>query len=76
MRRVLAAVQDVTGDFAAMTSRALQICEETAAQRELVEIRDFMRWLVQGGFVFLGYCRYRVAPADGHRAIEAEAGSR
>jgi glutamate dehydrogenase len=75
LRRVLAAVQDVTGDFAAMTSRALQICEETAAQRELVEIRDFMRWLVQGGFVFLGYCRYRVAPADGHRAIEAEAGS-
>jgi len=75
LRRVLTQVQQVTSDFGAMTARALQICEETAAQRELVEIRDFLRWLVQGGFLFLGYRRYRVAPVDGRRAITAESGS-
>jgi glutamate dehydrogenase len=75
LRRVLGEVQEVTGDFAAMTARALQICEETAAQRELVEIRDFIRWLVQGGFVFMGYRRYRVTTDDGHRALVAEPGS-
>lgn len=75
LRRVLTQVQEVTGDFTAMTARALQICEETAAQRELVEIRDFFRWLVQGGFLFLGYRRYRVAPIDGRHAIVAEPGS-
>ena len=36
---------------------------ETAAERELCAARDFLRWLVQGGFVFLGYRRYRVTGA-------------
>src|SRR5262249_7687369 len=49
-----------------------QICEETAAQRELVEARDFLRWLVQGGFIFLGYRRYRVSGGDGTGKITAE----
>jgi glutamate dehydrogenase len=60
VRMVLTEVHQATGDFERMTARALQICEETAAERELVEVRDFLRWLVQGGFVFLGYRRYRV----------------
>ena len=57
---ILTEVGDATGDFNRMTERSLQICEETAANRELVEVRDFLRWLVQGGFVFLGYRRYLV----------------
>jgi glutamate dehydrogenase len=75
LRRVLTEVQDVTTDFTAMTSRALEICEETAAQRELVEIRDFLRWLVQGSFVFLGYRHYTVAAMNGRRAIVADQAS-
>ena len=43
-----------------MTARALEICDETAATRGLVEVRDFLRWLVQDGFVFLGYRQYSV----------------
>jgi glutamate dehydrogenase len=61
VRMVLTEVHQATADFERMTARALQICEETAAERELVEVRDFLRWLVQGGFVFLGYRRYRVS---------------
>ena len=70
----------VTEDFEPMTARALAICEQTAALRELVEARDLLRWMVNGGFVFLGYRSYRVqnsqAPAgDGRPALEIEPGS-
>jgi glutamate dehydrogenase len=75
LARVLTSVHDATSDFRAMTDRALQICEESAATRELVEIRDFLRWLVQGGFVFLGYRRYRVDSHEGQRTIVTEGGS-
>ncbi len=62
---ILTEVHEATGDFDEMTGRALQICEETAAIRELVEVRDLLRWLVQGGFVFLGFRRYLVSGDDG-----------
>ncbi len=72
LAEVLDEVRQVTGDFGAMTRRALEICDETAATRGLVEIRDFLRWLVQDGFVFLGYRRYRVVNRDGRRALVAD----
>jgi glutamate dehydrogenase len=72
LKGVLEQVRSATGDFEAMTARALEICEETAAQRELVEVRDLLRWLVGGGFVFLGYRRYRVGESDGHRTLEVD----
>ena len=69
LRQILAQVAAATADFGAMTARALQICQETARQRELVEIRDFLRWLVQGAFVFLGYRHYRVEREQGQHLI-------
>ena len=72
LKGVLEQVRSATGDFEAMTTRALEICEETAAQRELVEVRDLLRWLVGGGFVFLGYRRYRVAEDGGRRTLEVD----
>ncbi len=72
---ILTEVREATSDFDAMTGRALQICEETAPQRELVEVRDFLRWLVQGGFVFLGYRRYLVTIADGAGKFSLDPGS-
>jgi glutamate dehydrogenase len=71
MHEVLAA----TGDFAAMTARALQICDELALARELVEVRDFLRWLANGGFLFLGYERYVVNQVDGDTGLIIEPGS-
>ncbi|HXN12745.1 MAG TPA: hypothetical protein VN865_06570, partial [Candidatus Acidoferrales bacterium] len=62
---ILTEVHEATSDFEAMTDQALQICEETAAIRELIEVRDLMRWLINGGFVFLGFSRYLVSRDDG-----------
>ncbi len=72
---ILTEVGDATGDFNRMTERSLQICEETAANRQLVEVRDFLRWLVQGGFVFLGYRRYLVSISDDTGKFALDAGS-
>jgi glutamate dehydrogenase len=69
LREVLEQVRSATGDFDAMTARALEICEETVAQRELVEVRDLLRWLVGGGFIFLGYRRYRISEDGGRRML-------
>ncbi len=72
---ILREVRQATGDFETMKGRALRICEETSSQRALVEVRDFLRWLVQGGFVFLGYRSYSIA-GDGKAArIRVDAGS-
>ncbi len=69
----------VTEDFEPMTARALAICEQTAAVRELVEARELLRWMVNGGLVFLGYRSYRVlaspASSDGRQVLEIEPGS-
>ncbi len=75
IRRILEDVRAATGDFDEMTARALRICEETASQRELVEVRDFLRWMVQGGFVFLGYRRYNASGSDGAGDLAVEFGS-
>jgi glutamate dehydrogenase len=75
VRAVLVDVRKATGDFEVMTSRALQICEESAAQRGLIDMRDFLRWLVQGGFVFLGYRRYKVSGSDGAGKFAADLGT-
>jgi glutamate dehydrogenase len=75
LRSIAADVHVATADFDTMTARALRICEETAARRELIEVRDFLRWMVQGGFVFLGYRRYRAGGADGAGKITTEYGS-
>ena len=75
VRAVLVEVRQATGDFDAMVARALEICEETAAQRALVEVRDFLRWLVQGGFVFLGYRHYDLSGEGAGAKFSVEAGS-
>jgi glutamate dehydrogenase len=72
---ILTEVAEATGDFPQMTARALQICEETAANRELVEVRDLLRWLVNGGFVFLGYRRYLVGDRDGTSRLVLDPGT-
>jgi glutamate dehydrogenase len=75
VRHILIEVRRAADDFERVTERALQICDETAAIRELVEMREFLRWLVRGGFVFLGYRQYRVESRNGARALAVEPGS-
>jgi len=56
LREVAAA----TADFAPMSARCLQLCEELARARELIEVRDFLRWMAGGGWIFLGYRHYEL----------------
>jgi glutamate dehydrogenase len=73
--QILTEVHEATDDFGEMTDRALQICEETAANRELIEVRDLLRWLIQGGFVFLGFRRYLVNRDDGTARFTLDPGT-
>jgi len=75
VRAVLVDVLDANRDFEAMTARALRICDETSARRDFIEVRDFLRWLVQSSFLFLGYRRYRVSGSDGAGKFSTEFGS-
>ncbi|MGH7248389.1 MAG: hypothetical protein ACREH9_09820, partial [Pseudomonadota bacterium] len=75
VRNVLVEVRQATDDFEPMTARALQICEETAASRELVDVRDLLRWLVQGAFVFLGYRHYDLSGDGSAAKFSVRAGS-
>ena len=72
---VLNEVRAATDDFAAMRDRVREICDETAALRGFVEIREFLRWLAQDAFVFLGYRRYRMASEDGKPALTIDPGA-
>jgi len=54
LREVAAA----TADFAPMRERCMQLCEELARARELIEVRDFLRWIADGNWIFLGYRHY------------------
>ena len=65
LKRRMQEVLAVTEDSEKMRARALQICDELALVRELVEVRDFLRWLANGGFLFLGYQHFTVNRLDG-----------
>jgi glutamate dehydrogenase len=65
----------VTDDFEAMAQRTLDIADQIVAERAPNEAREFLRWLVHGGLVFLGYARYRVSGPDGQRTVSIESGS-
>ena len=63
----------VTDDFTAMIARVDSVGRELidrsrrlmGREEEIAEIIDFMRWLRDGGFVFLGYRSYRIQELDG-----------
>ncbi|MFW6193160.1 MAG: NAD-glutamate dehydrogenase domain-containing protein, partial [Gemmatimonadota bacterium] len=78
IRYRLEKVLQVTGDFEAMVARCdrvmdrLEVEKERAPWRaaELEEIREFVGWLRDGAFVFLGYREYDVREGeDGERRV-------
>ena len=83
---VASRLQDVvraTDDFAPMIDSVNAVVAELAENRkalpgrgaELAEIQDFMRWLRDGGFVFLGYRGYDMVDVGGGRSVAVEPGS-
>jgi glutamate dehydrogenase len=82
--RNLADVVRATDDFDAMsaaidqTAAYLDLCAERFQERagEIRELQEFLRWLRDGGFVFLGYRGYDITTLpDGRRALAVEPGS-
>jgi glutamate dehydrogenase len=77
---VEAALDDVraaVGDWAAIRNKALAIANELP-QRQLPldeasvrEASEFLRWIADDNFTFLGYREYEVADADGDRVLRA-----
>jgi glutamate dehydrogenase len=84
VRSALEDVRLVTDDFAPMVERAQAIAAAldargrtlgSQAAADATAVADFLRWLVDGAFVFLGYREYAVDPADGAPALRLRAGS-
>ena len=85
-RGVMERLRDVvaaTDDFRAMlgqvgeTTRALEEHAHRFPERaaELREVADFLRWLKEGNFVFLGYRAYDIEAGEEGPELEVETGS-
>jgi glutamate dehydrogenase len=80
LRKVLQA----TGDFEAMVRRCDEAMDDLDAEKErspwraaeMEEIREFLAWLRDGAFVFLGYREYDIwEDGDGERLVGVKEGS-
>ena len=79
-QQVEAALADVRGavsDWQAMRERALAIADELPqrqlplAREQVQEASEFMRWIADDNFTFLGYREYEVAQSDGEQILRA-----
>ncbi len=84
VRGALEDVRLVTDDFAAMVARAQAVAAELdglgrsrPAQQatEATAVADFLRWLVDGAFVFLGYREYGLTTLGSAAMLQLRAGS-
>jgi glutamate dehydrogenase len=80
--RCLTDVVLATDDFVPMLSAVAAVVQELSERRggetkdgELEEIQEFLEWLSDGGFVFLGYRAYDVAEVKGKRSIVVREGT-
>ena len=84
VRAGLEDVRVVTDDFPAMVARARAVAAELEARAgaktsepslEAAAVADFVRWLIDGAFVFLGYREYALTDADGRTQVAVRPGS-
>lgn len=84
LERRLKDVVRATTDFGAMIGQVNAVVAELAEgagarpdqREETEEIQAFLRWLRDGGFVFLGYCGYEIGEGDGvSRLVRVTPGS-
>ncbi|HET9949750.1 MAG TPA: hypothetical protein VFQ22_12570, partial [Longimicrobiales bacterium] len=83
LERHLQDVVRATDDFAPMLRAMEAVVDELGRlaharpelAEELEEVRAFLRWLADGGFVFLGYRAYAVVEHEGEPSAVVEAGS-
>ncbi|MBX3724737.1 MAG: NAD-glutamate dehydrogenase [Xanthomonadales bacterium] len=81
IERALADVRASVADWRAMRERMRNLAEELAAEPvplqldEREEVRDFLRWMADDHFTFLGYREYEVVPGDGDELLRAVPGT-
>ena len=78
--RVLGDVRAANQDQVAMRERAVSIAGNLDAEagtidRDDREEADFLRWLAEDHFTFLGYREYEIVPGQGEEMLRAVAGS-
>jgi glutamate dehydrogenase len=80
--RVLRDVRDAVEDWPKMQSIASRTADELEAQppvtvgeAEVAEVVEFMRWLADNHFTFLGYREYQLVDDDGAEALAAVPGT-
>jgi glutamate dehydrogenase len=71
-------VDSAVTDFEPMRARARALVEEYAdppaamPEEDSREVREFLEWLVNNHFTFLGYREYRVGKSDGDRVLKLD----
>ena len=74
-------VRAAVNDWAAMRDRALAIADDLPKrampldEASVSEAADFMRWLAEDNFTFLGYREYEVVDAEGDRVLRSREAS-
>ena len=80
-RDVRGSLQDVThcvNDWAAMRDKMLSIANEMPRQKiplapeGVAEAQEFLRWVANDHFTFLGYRKYRVGKSGGEDVLQAD----
>jgi glutamate dehydrogenase len=78
---VLAHVQAAVDDWQGIVTSAEQVIADLSrtagafAAEQVAEVTDFLRWLVDRNFIFLGYGRYDFYDAKGRESIRADEAS-
>lgn len=81
LTRMLQSVEMVVQDWKPMSARAHEVAKQISKLSkhfdadEIKEAQDFLKWLSERNFVFLGYVEYRFSQADGQTQVVAEDGS-
>lgn len=75
IRRVLAEVRQIVGDWSAMREKMLAVAEDLATRRMPVsdgmrrETQEFLQWAANDHFTFFGYREYRVQKQGGEEVL-------
>jgi glutamate dehydrogenase len=74
LQRVLSDVRLAAEDAAAINGKVSEAVAAMdgfppAAVPPVEQLRDLLRWLADGNFVFLGYCDYEITTADGRELL-------
>src|SRR5699024_10772779 len=81
VRHMLGDVRSAVRDWKPMREKALQIADDLGVRKlpvdgdSVAEAQDFLRWVADDHFTFLGYREYEVAEADGEEVLRAVEGS-